>query len=138
MGPPIIEPDPRQPAGPLGKLLGSLANVLASFIEIGRTRLELLTTELQEEVRRTAGLLALAFVALFAAGMGFLLAGLSLIFAYWDTHRVLVSVLVTAVFFLVAAGAGLVFSTRLRGKPRLLADTLAELGNDGDELRRRS
>ena len=86
--------------GPISRLLRSLGNVLASLVDVGQTRLELLTLELQAEVRRAASLLAIGFFTLFFAGMGCLLAGLSLIFAFWDSQRILVSVLVTAFFFI--------------------------------------
>ena len=56
--------------GPISKLLQSLRNVLASLIDVGQTRLELLTLELQVEVRRAAGLLAIGFFTIFFAGMG--------------------------------------------------------------------
>jgi uncharacterized membrane protein YqjE len=136
---PVTDPgDGRRSEGPVGRLLASTGGLLASLVDIGRTRVELLAVEVQEEIRRTAGLLALGFAALFAAGVGCLLAGLTLIFAYWDTHRVLVASLVTLAFFLAAAAAALALSARLKARPRLLADTLAELERDRDTLRGRS
>lgn len=121
--------------GPVGRLLGSISGLLASAVDIGRTRLELLATEVQEEIRRTAALLALGFVALFAAGMASLMLGLTLIFAFWDTHRVLVSVLVTLAYGLGALAATMVISNRLKSRPGVLSDTLAELRRDRDTLR---
>jgi len=121
--------------GPISKLLRSLGNVLASVIDIGQTRLELLTLELQAEVRRAAGLLAIGFFTLFFAGMGCLLAGLSLIFAFWDSQRILVSALVTAFFFLMASLGAWNLASQLRRKPPMLGDTLTELRKDRDRLR---
>ncbi len=121
--------------GPISKLLRSISNVLASLIDVGQTRLELLTLELQVEVRRAAGLLAIGFFTMFFAGMGCLLAGLSLIFAFWDSQRILVSVLVTAFFFLMASLGGWKLASQLRRKPPMLADTLGELQKDSDRLR---
>lgn len=121
--------------GPLSRLLRSLSSVLASLIDVGQTRIELLTLELQAEVRRAAGLLALGFFTLFFAGMGCLLAGLTLIFAFWDGHRILVSVLVTAFFFLMASLGAWKLAVQLRRKPPMLADTLTELRKDRDRLR---
>lgn len=122
-------------SGPVGRLLGSIGGLLAGVVDIGRTRLELLATEVQEEVRRTATLLVLGFVALFAAGVASLMAGLTLIFAFWDTHRVLVSCLVTLAYGLGAGWAGITLANRIKNHPGLLADTLAELRRDGDTLR---
>jgi uncharacterized membrane protein YqjE len=122
--------------GPISRLLRSLGNVLASLVDVGQTRLELLTLELQAEVRRAAALLALGFFTLFFAGMGCLLAGLTLIFAFWESQRILVSVLVTAFFFVLAGVGGWQLSSQLRRKPPLLGDTLNELRKDRDRLRR--
>lgn len=122
-------------SGPVARLLASVGGLLASVVDIGRTRLELLATEVQEEIRRTAVLLALGFVALFAAGMASLMAGLTLIFAFWDSHRVLVSVLVTLAYGLGAMAAAMSLSKRLERHPGVLADTMAELRRDRDTLR---
>jgi uncharacterized membrane protein YqjE len=121
--------------GPISKLLRSLGNVLASLIDVGQARIELLTVELQAEVRRAAGLLAVGFFTLLFTGMGCLLAGLSLIFAFWDTQRILVSVLVTAFFFLMASLGAWKLASQMRRKPPMLADTLGELRKDRDRLR---
>jgi uncharacterized membrane protein YqjE len=122
------------PSGPLSGLLHSLTQVLATLVTMAQTRLELLTTEVQEEVQRAASLLLWAFVALFTAGIGLFLAALVLIFAFWDTHRVLVSVLVTLLFFGTAVFAALQLRKQLRTRPRLLDATLTELARDRQHL----
>ena len=126
-----------RPEGPLRQLLGSVSALLATVVGIGRTRLELLTVELREELNRTAGLLVWGAVAVLAAGGGVLFAGLAIIFAFWDTHRILAAVLVTAGYFVLAAVAGLVIWSRLRSRPAFLQATLGELARDEDELRGR-
>jgi uncharacterized membrane protein YqjE len=121
-------------SGPLGGLLHSLTQVVATLVAMAQTRLELLTTELQEEIHRAAAVLLWAFVALFAAGIGLFLLALAAIFAYWDTHRVLVSALVTLAFFVVAAIATLCLRKQLRGRSRLLDGTRSELARDKQRL----
>ena len=111
--------------------------MLATAIGIGRTRLELLSVELREELHRTAGLVVWGAVAVLAAGGGVLFAGLAIIFAFWDTHRLLAAVLVTVAYFVLAVVAGLVIRSRLRTRPPFLQSTLAELARDEDELRGR-
>jgi uncharacterized membrane protein YqjE len=101
------------------------------------TRLELLTTELQEEVRQVGGILLWAFIAAFAAMMGLFLGALVVIFAFWDTHRIAASLAMVAVFVLVAIAAGLMLRHKLSNKPPLLDDTLAELAKDRDQLKAR-
>ena len=130
-----MENSTRSTGGPVSRLLRSLGNILASLVDVGQTRLELLTLELQTEIRRAAGLLAVGFFTLFFAGMGCLLAGLTLIFAFWDSQRILVSILVTVFFFLLASLGAWKLSSQLRSKPPLLGDTLDELRKDRDRLR---
>jgi len=126
---------PDRPTGPLRQLIASVSGLLATLIGIGRTRLELLTVELREEVQRTAELLVWGAVALLAAGGGVLFAGLAIIFAFWDTHRILAAVLVVLGYFVLAAGAALLVRSRLRSRPPFLGATLGELVRDEDELR---
>ncbi len=130
--------DNDRPRGPVRQLIASASGLLATALEIGRTRLELLTVELREEVHRTAELLVLGLAAVLAAAAGVLFAGLAIIFAFWDTHRILAAVLVTMGFFAVAAITGLLLRSRLRSRPRFLQATLAELGRDEGQLRGRS
>jgi uncharacterized membrane protein YqjE len=125
------------PDGPIRGLLHSLQRLLATALAIAHTRLELLTTELQQEIHRAAEILVWTVVALIAAGIGLFLLALVTVFVFWDTHRVLASVGVTAVFLFIAAVAGLVVLAKIRGKPRLLDATLAELQKDRASLVRR-
>lgn len=123
--------------GPVGRLLKSAGGFLASLLAIGRTRLELLTVELQLELRRIAGFLVLGFVAVLAAAMALLMAGIAVIVAFWDTHRLLAALGVTLTFLLVAGGALGLLVRGIRAHPRLLEGTLAELSRDVEQLRGR-
>lgn len=127
--------NPGQPRGPVRQLIASLSGLLATAIELGRTRLELLTVELREELHRTAGMLAVGLAAVLAAGAGVVFAGLAIIFAFWDTHRILAAVLVTAGFFALAAVAAFRVRSDLASRPRFLQATLGELRRDEDQLR---
>lgn len=131
--------DPNIGAGsrPVAGLFQSLNHFLATFVAIVHTRLELLTTELQEEVRQVGAILLWAFIAAFAAMMGLFLVALAVIFVFWDTHRLLASLAMVGLFVLVAVVAGLVLRHKLSTKPPLLDDTLAELARDRDQLKSR-
>nr|WP_298725442.1 phage holin family protein [uncultured Steroidobacter sp.] len=122
---------------PVHGLFQSLNNFLATFVAIVHTRLELLTTELQEEVRQVGAILLWAFVAAFAAMMGLFLIALAVIFVFWDTHRLAASVAMVGMFLAVAVVAGLILRHKLVTKPPLLDDTLAELARDRDQLKAR-
>jgi uncharacterized membrane protein YqjE len=124
--------------GPIRRIIGSVSGLLATVIGIGRTRLELLTVEVREELQRTAELLAWGFVALLAAGAGILFTALAIIFSVWDTHRIAAAILVAGGFFALAGIAGILVRARMRAQSRFLQATLAELARDEEELRGRS
>ncbi|HEX7238399.1 MAG TPA: phage holin family protein [Gammaproteobacteria bacterium] len=127
--------DPAEPQqGPVGALFASIAKLLATAIGLAQTRLELLTTELQEEVHRVAEIMVYAVVALLAAGVGLFLLALVIIFAFWDTHRIAASIGVTSAVFLIAIGAALILRAKVRAKPAMLDGTLAELKKDRASL----
>jgi uncharacterized membrane protein YqjE len=127
-------PDADRPNSASG-LFHSLSNLLGTFIGIVHTRLELLTTELQEEVRQVGAILIWAFVAAFAAMMSLFLGALAVIFVFWDTYRIAASVAMIVLFFAIAALAALILRNKLHAKSPLLDDTLAELAKDRDQLR---
>lgn len=120
--------------GPISSMIGSVKNAVSTLIAIVQTRLEIVSNELQEEIGRAANLLLWAFVALFSAGIGLFVGALVLIFAFWETHRVLVSVLVMGFFFLLALLAILTLRAKLKGRPRLFEATIAEFSRDREQL----
>lgn len=128
---------PQEPPQSTSGLFQSFSNFAATLIAIGHTRLQLLTTELQEEVRQVGGILLWAFVAAFTALLGLFLAALGFIFVFWDTHRIAASLAMIAMFVGIAIFAALVLRKKLREKPPMLDDTLAELAKDRDNLRSR-
>ena len=128
---------PQEQPAPVSGLFQSLSNFAGTLIAIAHTRLQLLTTELQEEVRQVGAILLWAFIAAFAAMMGLFLGALAVIFVFWDTHRIAASLAMIALFILIAIAAALVLRGKLRDKPPMLDDTLAELAKDRDNLRAR-
>jgi len=122
--------------GPATNLLRSLVQLGGTLLATAQTRVELLTTELSEDVERGIRILLWGFVALLAGILGALLAGITLILYFWDTHRLGAAVGVTLAFLLVAVVAGWVSRERLREKPRLLDATRSELRHDVEALRR--
>jgi uncharacterized membrane protein YqjE len=123
--------------GPIIGLLHSIKQLFATLLAMGQTRLELLTTELQSDIQRLAVTLFWSLAALFTLGIGCFMAALALIFIFWDTHRVLVSICVTTAFFGFALLAVIIVNKRLRNQPRLLQETLKELQRDQDSLQTR-
>lgn len=111
-------------------LLASARAVLAGLIDIGQTRLQLASTEIEEERLRLAELLLWATATLFFVGIGLVLAALLLVLLVWDGPREWVLGGVTAVFLAVGGWAAAAWRRKARNKPAFLATTLAELKRD--------
>jgi uncharacterized membrane protein YqjE len=123
------------PAGPAGSLLQSIVRLAGSLLAAVETRVDLFATELREDGERGLRLLAWAIAALMLGIFAVLLAGVTVIIAFWDTYRMAAAVGVTAVFVAAAVACGLVLRRGLRERPRLLDATRSELGKDIAALR---
>ncbi len=134
----LEDPRPESSPGPAGNLLRSLVRLGGSLVAAAQTRIDLFATELNEDVERGVRLLAWAFAALLTGILGALMAGITVIVCYWDTHRVAATLGVTVVFLGAALVCALGFRKRLREKPRLLDATRTELQKDVAAIRSRT
>lgn len=119
-----------------GGLVHSVKNLLVRLIAIGETRLELFSTELEEEIVRLVLLLSIAGGALFCLALGVLLVVLFIVAAFWDTYRLLAIGLLAGAWLVAGALVWLAFLKRFRAKPRLFTATVHELAKDREELSR--
>lgn len=127
-----------QPAGgEAGRegLFAALKNSVATLIAIGKTRAELLVTELEEEKYRLMSLWSKAIGAAFMLAVGVVLAIFCLALAFWE-QRVMVFGLFAVLF--IAGALFLIGSLkRQAGEPsKLFRASLAELEADMEQLRR--
>lgn len=119
---------------PAEGLLSSLKNLAISLIAIVHTRLELLSTDLEEGRERFISLLAMAFIALFSLCFGAVLFTIMIVVVFWDTHRLLVLGSLTSMFLMIGALVGITVIRRLKNMPRMFEASLAELIKDHQEL----
>jgi len=122
---------PNQPAE---GLLTSLKNLTVTLIAIIHTRLELLSTDLEEGRERFISLLAMIFVSLFSLCFGAVLLTILVVVVFWDTHRLLVLGSLTGLFLLTGAVLGALVIKRLKSMPRMFEASLAELIKDHHEI----
>ncbi len=122
---------PNQPAE---SLLNSLKNLTVTLIAIIHTRLELISTDLEEGRERFISLLAMAFVSLFSLCFGAVLLTILIVVVFWDTHRLLVLGSLTGLFLIAGAALGAVVVGRLKSMPRMFEASLAELIKDHHEI----
>jgi uncharacterized membrane protein YqjE len=122
--------DQTQPGG----LFASLKALLATLIAIGHNRLELFSTELQEEIARAASVLLWGLAALLLAFLAILLGVGAVLIAVPEGSRAVVAALIALGVCAAAAVAALISHNRATAKPRLFDATLTELGKDRDQL----
>jgi uncharacterized membrane protein YqjE len=115
-------------------LLASLSTFAATLVAIAHTRLELLSSDLEEDRAHLVSLLVYSLVALFCLGVGVVLAAILLVVVFWDSHRLLVLAALAGGFLV----AGVVAQSRVRDmakrKPRIFSASMAELLKDRQHL----
>ena len=119
---------------PESGLFASLRRTFARLITLGHTRLELVSVEIEEQIEFAAGVLLWSIAAIFFGSLAVLVLALTIVIAFWDTHRLLVAGLVTGGFAAIAVIAVLLVRARIANRPRLLAATLGELKRDASSL----
>jgi uncharacterized membrane protein YqjE len=115
-------------------LLASLTALAATLVAIAHTRLDLLSSDLEEEREHLLSLLVLSLSALFFLGIGVLLATLLLVVAFWDTYRLPVLAVLTGLFLAAGITAWRVALHKARTKPKLFAASMSELLKDRQQL----
>lgn len=107
-----------------------MRNFAATLIAVAQTRLELLSTEVEEEWLRLLQMLVGVFIALFFFALGIVMLTVLVVILFWDTHRALVTIL----FALLYLGIGVYFTLAVRAKARekskLFSASVAELAKD--------
>ena len=115
-------------------LFDSLRALAASLVAIAHTRLELLSTDMEENREQLASLMVVMLIALFCLGVGVVLMTILLVVAFWDSNRLLVLGGLAVVFLAGGAVAWGLALHKMRTKPRLFAASLAELSKDRQQL----
>ncbi len=115
-------------------LFDSVRQLLASVAELARTRLDLLSTELQEALARLGLVLLIAIIVLFSAFLGVAFLSLALIISVDESHRLAAALWLGGGFLALGALGAWWMRSITVGKPRIFEASLAELGKDRDQL----
>ncbi len=116
-------------------LLHSAQSLAASLLALARTRLELFSTELQEELTRLVFTLIGAVAVMLLAALGVAFAALAFIIALDQQYRPLAAAAVALGLVALAAAAWWSLRGMGRDKPRVFAASLAELERDHEALK---
>jgi uncharacterized membrane protein YqjE len=115
-------------------LFDSLKQLVRTAVELVRTRLELLSLDVEEAKLRFLTILLLGALAFFCLSLGAVMGAFWLVVAFWDTHRMLVLGILTGAFLGGGALALAALAWQAKRGPRLFAATLAELEKDREAL----
>jgi uncharacterized membrane protein YqjE len=115
-------------------LLASLRNLAADAVAILRTRLELLSAEVEEESLRVARLAFWGLVALLFLAFSLVMLTLLVVVLLWDTHRVMVVALLAVGYLGVGLAIGFWVRSKLHSGSKLFSASLAELAKDHEQL----
>ena len=115
-------------------LFASIKIMAATLVAIVHTRLDILSTDLEEGRERLMSLLVMAFLSLFCLCVGVVLLAIFIVVTFWDTHRLLVLGLLTGVFLLSGTILCMLAIRALKAMPRLFKASLAELSKDQQQL----
>jgi uncharacterized membrane protein YqjE len=116
-------------------LLESAQNFIAGLLDLGRTRFELFSTELREELARLAAAVLGGLAVLVLAALGVAFGGLALIFYVGEANRLWAALGIALFFLLAAAIVAWVLHRLADAKPRAFDATLAELRRDLTTIR---
>lgn len=114
-------------------ILQSGQTLLATALELGRTRLELLSVEMQELLARLVLLMVGAVAAILLAALALGFGGAALVLAVAAEHRVAAAAALALAF--LAAAALIAWKVGRGTKARPFAASLAELRRDADALK---
>ena len=125
-------------APPTG-LIESLRSFLASWVAVVKTRVEIISVEIEEQREWLEHLILMAVGALFCISLGLILLTLFIVVLFWETEGRLWVLGGFAALYLVG-GLVLWFSLRkkMKLKPRIFATSAAELSKDYTTLQPKS
>ena len=115
-------------------LVASVKNIANTVLAITRSRLELLSTDLEEGWVRLVSLLVMAFVALFCICFGMVLLAIFVVVTFWDSHRLLVLGSLTGLFLVSGLVLAVLAMRALKAMPRLFETSIVELAKDQEQL----
>ncbi len=115
-------------------MLGSLRELARTLLSLAVTRTRLAANELEEQAVRGLEILIWLALALLLFGVALVFCAVMVVLLFWDTDRVLATGLIAAFFVLCCAASAWFAYARMRERPPLLGQTLAELERDHDAL----
>jgi uncharacterized membrane protein YqjE len=121
------------PGGSRG-LFESLSVLVTTLLGVAHTRLELLSTDLEEDRAHLLSLVCWYVAAMFFLAVGLVLVAILLVVAFWETHRLIALGALAGFFLLIGLVAWWFARHQAKTKPKLFFASLAELLKDWQSL----
>jgi uncharacterized membrane protein YqjE len=115
-------------------LFESITALTSTLVAIVHTRLELLSTDLEEDRERLMSLVTLSLISLFSMMIAVVLVTITLVVAFWDSYRVLALASIAGVFLIVGVATWLAAIHKAKNKPKKFIASLLELIKDRHHL----
>ena len=115
-------------------LLESLSAFATTLVSVAYTRLELLSTDLEEDRARLFSLVALYISAAFCLVVGLVIAIILIVFVLWESYRLLALSFVAGFFLLMGLGLCAFAMHKAKTNPKPFSASLSELLKDQQEL----
>lgn len=130
---------PSSGAPPPAGVVDTVRSFLASWVAVVKTRVEIISLEIEEQREWLEQLMLMAVAAGFLVSLGLVMLTIFIVVLFWETDARL-WVLGGFVLLYLGAGLGLFLALRakIKSKPKLFSSTAAELGKDYASLQPRS
>jgi uncharacterized membrane protein YqjE len=115
-------------------LIHSIKVCFSTWIDLLRTRIEIISTELEEAKERLEQLVLLAVVSIFCISFGLLLLTLFVVLLFWDTYRLPVLGGFAVLYLGIGIAAVLSMKKKAKETPKIFSTTMAELAKDRDHI----
>ena len=121
-------------AGDSTGAINSIRSFMASWVALLRTRIEIVSLELEEQREWMEQMIMMAVAALFCLSLGMLLLTLFVVVLFWEDYRLWV--LGGFALFYLGGGVALFLALRKKSKnkPRIFSTSASELAKDHSYL----
>lgn len=124
---------------PPSGVIDTVRSFLASWIAVVKTRVEIISVELEEQREWLESLILMALAALFCLSLGLILLTLFVVVLFWETDgRMWVLGGFAALYLFGGAALWFMLRSKMKAKPKFFSTTAAELGKDYASLQPRT
>ncbi len=103
---------------------------MATGVAVLRTRVEIISTELEEQREWLEKIVILAVASLFCVSMALILLTFFIVMCFWESYRLWVLGGFSVLYLGGAVASVMLFRNKIKSKPRLFAATAEELAKD--------